>query len=412
MLGLPFGMAQAGEEGLETGQQNCPPAAWTGDRGLSAQKVHLLGDPFPQLRIIRFGSVEQAELLLRGAGLPIELLQLVGGDLKGDLLGLRLGPLQLLRIRLSLPVHAAGPKPPGHQVITLPLDQSGAGSPLRAHGQPLPQACLFGLDACGEIHLTTSATCHLALVMLDQDRFLEWAEALGGPELEARNLVRNWVPLDRARHEGLRVHLLRLFGAIEKRPQNLTLPGWECLACEDLMPLLLEALAHGAQLQPALRRPPARIELVKAAERWMVEHPHEPISLEALCREVYAGRRSLIQGFRDHLGMGPMAFLKLHRLHGVRRLLLAADPQVTRIQPLAMEWGFLNPGHFARDYRRLFGERPSDTLGRSASPLIGLGESGAGPRSAPPPPQDSPAAGRGGGYGPGPTVAPPPVPTG
>jgi hypothetical protein len=33
--------------------------------------------------------------------------------------------------------------------------------------------------------------------------------------------------------------------------------------------------------------------------------------------------------------MGPMAFLKLRRLHGVRRELLAADPNTTTITELA-----------------------------------------------------------------------------
>lgn len=62
--------------------------------------------------------------------------------------------------------------------------------------------------------------------------------------------------------------------------------------------------------------------------------------------------------------MGPMAYIKLHRLHGLRRELLAADPQTVSIAELALQWGFLNPGHFARDYRRLFGQLPSQTLHR------------------------------------------------
>jgi AraC family ethanolamine operon transcriptional activator len=57
-----------------------------------------------------------------------------------------------------------------------------------------------------------------------------------------------------------------------------------------------------------------------------------------------------------------MAFLKLRRLHAVRRALLAADPQTTKISELAARWGFLNPGHFARDYRTLFGEHPGTSL--------------------------------------------------
>jgi len=42
----------------------------------------------------------------------------------------------------------------------------------------------------------------------------------------------------------------------------------------------------------------------------------------------------------------------------------AADTTVTQV---ATHWGFLHLGEFARDYQRLFGERPSETLGRSGS---------------------------------------------
>ncbi|MEB3322724.1 MAG: helix-turn-helix domain-containing protein [Synechococcaceae cyanobacterium] len=322
--------------------------------------------PRPRVRLLRFGCVEEAEILLRRAGLAIELLQLCGGALEGDLLLLRTGPLKLLRIRLSLPVHVRGPKPPGHQVVTMALDPAGRLPPLRAHGHLLPGACLFGLAPSGEIHLVTAASTHLALVLLERHRFRDLGEALGIPSLEERVLAGNWLSLDPGRYEALRVHLLGLFAVAEAEPQLMGVPALERLAWEDLMPLLLEALVHGGEQRRDLLRPPARIELVKLAQRWMLEHPCQPISLDALCREVHAGRRSLIQGFREHLGMGPMAFLKLQRLHALRRLLRTSDPRQTRIQQLAADWGFLNPGHFARDYRLLFGELPSETLGRRA----------------------------------------------
>ena len=133
------------------------------------------------------------------------------------------------------------------------------------------------------------------------------------------------------------------------------------------MPLLIGMLVQGAQPTQRLAQPPARIEVVQQAQRWMREHPLEPITLADLCRSLHVSRRCLIQGFREHLGMGPMAFLKLQRLHGVRRLLISADPGQQRIGPLAAEWGFLNAGHFARDYRRLFGELPRQTLQRKAA---------------------------------------------
>ena len=164
------------------------------------------------------------------------------------------------------------------------------------------------------------------------------------------------------RIQRVRACLRRIFRLADRHPALVQDPATRRVLSGDLVPLLVEALAHRTGHCERLARPPARIELVKAAQAWMADHPDEPIHLDALCRQVAAGRRSLLQGFREHLGMGPMAYLKLQRLHGVRRALLAADPQATRISELAAQWGFLNAGHFARDYRTLFGEHPRTSL--------------------------------------------------
>ena len=127
----------------------------------------------------------------------------------------------------------------------------------------------------------------------------------------------------------------------------------------------IEALVHGADRSSTLLRRPARIELVKQVQRWLDAHPDQPITLADLCQVAYVSRRSLIQGFRDHLGMGPMQYLKLQRLHSARRALLRSDPREATVTAVAAEFGFLNAGHFARDYQNLFGERPSVTLRQS-----------------------------------------------
>jgi AraC family ethanolamine operon transcriptional activator len=352
-----------------------PRPKWQRQRRPSAQKVQ----EFPPLvRQVRFACVEELEALLRGEGLEVQLFQLQGGAQTGDLLSLRLGPLRLLRLRLARALHTSGAKPTGRQMVTLALDPPGRAVPVRAHGHLLPACSLFGLDCRGEIHLSTGPACHLALVSIDRELFRSRAAAIAAGPLGEDPLPENWLRLDPQRFEGLRRYLSQLFALAETTPAALGLTSWERLVPEDLIPLVVEALTQASGQRGEPQRPPARIELVKLAQRWMRENPRQPISLDALCRQVHVGRRSLIQGFRDHMGMGPMAFLKLQRLHGVRRQLLAAHPGDATIQRLAADWGFLNPGHFARDYRLLFGEVPSETLARSGLlPPQGVATAGA-----------------------------------
>lgn len=89
-----------------------------------------------------------------------------------------------------------------------------------------------------------------------------------------------------------------------------------------------------------------------------------PLSLADICQAVHASRRSLHYGFQDMFGMGPMAFLKVLRLHAIRRMLLSADPKSLQVKMVANAWGFCSMGHFSRDYKQLFGESPSETLAR------------------------------------------------
>lgn len=200
------------------------------------------------------------------------------------------------------------------------------------------------------------------MLSINRWQFLQWGLDLGCPGLEDTLERSNWQTLDPVRFQRVRGCLRRIFYLAERNPALVDDHWTRDLMSRDLVPLLLEAVAQQGHHSRRLARPPARIELVKAAQRWMADHPTEPITLDALCREVAVGRRTLLHGFREQLGMGPMAFLKLRRLHGVRRELLSADPKTTRIMELAADWGFLNPGHFARDYRTLFGELPSSTL--------------------------------------------------
>ena len=318
---------------------------------------------------LSWSGVEEMEAVIQRLGQPLRLLQLDGGNLGGGAMAITIGPLRLSRLRMDRRIHSWGPKPLGELTIGLDLEPAGVRPPLRAHGSCLPESCLFGLDSGREVHLTLPKGVELGMVVIPRDTLCNWADQLGCGGFDLQGACRrNLLLVDPLRCEGLRAYLRQIFALVASDPGRLEQPSSQRLILEDLLPLLLEALIHGADQAGRLLRPPARIEIVKAAQGWLHDHPQQPITLTDLCQQAHASRRSLIQGFRDHLGMGPMAYVKLQRLHGVRRLLLGADPDQVRIGSIAAEWGFLNAGHFARDYRLLFGEMPRDTLHHRTPP--------------------------------------------
>lgn len=108
-----------------------------------------------------------------------------------------------------------------------------------------------------------------------------------------------------------------------------------------------------------------RRPVVRAAEEFMRAKLGEPIMLHQICQAARASERTVEYAFRDFFGMGAKKYLKLLRLNRVRDELLRPESQAAAIQDVAWRAGFWHMGRFSVDYRRLFGERPSDTRLRS-----------------------------------------------
>jgi AraC-like DNA-binding protein len=56
------------------------------------------------------------------------------------------------------------------------------------------------------------------------------------------------------------------------------------------------------------------------------------------------------------MGMGPIRFLALRRMHLAHRALLRADPSKSTVTCIITDHGFCQLGRFSVTYRALFGE--------------------------------------------------------
>jgi AraC-like DNA-binding protein len=105
-----------------------------------------------------------------------------------------------------------------------------------------------------------------------------------------------------------------------------------------------------------------RYRRLRQAHDFFLDHLHEPIYLDDLCAELNLTRRGVENLFRDLLGIAPLTYFRRKRLNEVRHTLLQSEPGSGAVKFAARGWGFLHQGHFAREYRSLFGESPSQTL--------------------------------------------------
>ena len=130
---------------------------------------------------------------------------------------------------------------------------------------------------------------------------------------------------------------------------------------QDLCTQLLKGLAFSHAV-PSPPSPLLRHKALKRVEDYLFDFPTIPHTLLELCRVAQVSERTLEYAFLERFGVSPKAYLHRLRLNGVRKALRNADPTATSVTALAIGWGFWHMGQFAKDYKRLFAELPSETL--------------------------------------------------
>lgn len=107
--------------------------------------------------------------------------------------------------------------------------------------------------------------------------------------------------------------------------------------------------------QPAQRGKIRRaIELIEA-------NPQAELSLADLAAAAGVTGRQLQRGFKETVGMSPMAYVRAVRLDRVHAELLDTAGEVP-VTEIAMRWGFFHLSRFAQQYRERFGHLPSQTV--------------------------------------------------
>ena len=134
---------------------------------------------------------------------------------------------------------------------------------------------------------------------------------------------------------------------------------------ENLMTLFL--LAVEAQSNPQTDEKSCRqrnLNAVADAEDYIAANLNQAISIADVAQAANLHPRTLFRAFNKRHGYSPAAFHKQRRLEAAQRSLLGGDPETETVTKHAMHFGFGSMGQFALDYRKAFGESPSETFKR------------------------------------------------
>ena len=253
----------------------------------------------------------------------------------------------------------------GLEVVgSTPVDALSLALPMRRGDSYLSRGFEVGanhidlMGPAGEIHSVTRADASILTLALSREMLEQRGGAVAGALLErvaGGHIVQQ---THRGGGDELRrwgTQLLQLL-----KPAKLSLAARNRLLDETLRIIAGMVLPDDPGRAVGFRR---RYQLSLRARDYMLDRVTDPPTIIELCRALNTSERTLHHVFRDIYDVSPKQFLKARRLFATRQLLLAAPPRRT-ISEIAMDLGFFDLGRFAQDYRLMFGELPSRTLGR------------------------------------------------
>lgn len=133
----------------------------------------------------------------------------------------------------------------------------------------------------------------------------------------------------------------------------------------ELLEALIACLSQGP-VKPGNDANARHDSIMARFEDLLQAHPNRALTSAEICAALDVSGRTLRKCCGEHLGMGPIPYIRFRRMQLARRALRGADPATARVAQIAAQHGFSEAGRFAGAYRTRFGELPSVTLRRSA----------------------------------------------
>lgn len=176
------------------------------------------------------------------------------------------------------------------------------------------------------------------------------------------------VPMDVA--TSLSCAIMAGLAVTEPRGQALGDELW----CDSIRDELLQAVTAVAESRNSGDRQFRRCErtyerVVRAAREFALQNFGEDLSLQDVYQNIGVSRRNLHYAFDAVMGISPGQYLRSLRLNAARRDIKRWSRAAHSVADIAARWGFWHPSHFAANYKRRFGELPSETAHRAASAL-------------------------------------------
>lgn len=310
-------------------------------------------------RVCGFSDPSECQKAFQTA--DVELLPTAKGRFRAEIAQISMDSLWIHRIHVSLPEVTTVALKRGRKSIGF-LTEPNSTPVLHCGLEVLPGDIV--VNRSDILHQRSDANLRYGTMSLPIDNLDAASEAIIGRELPERSHQ----PIIRP-DSALVFRLLKLHKSIgqlaHNAPDILQLPEVRRALENEFIHVMVRCLAEGAVVEPTAgsRR---HDTIVARFEEYLEIHTDRPLYLAEICAAIGVAERTLRASCKEHLGMGPIRYLTLRRMHLVRRALMRSDPSNATVTQIVTNHGFWELGRFSVAYRGLFGEAPSDTLRRPA----------------------------------------------
>lgn len=292
----------------------------------------------------------------------LDFRQLDPGESPAELAQIGYGGIQLTHACFNRRYDQRGGAPFGTRTFGL-LEEGVSG--VTWCGRQVTDRTLLMFDTSGGFEAVSQPGFRTFTFAVPVELLMENAEALGvqTPE-KIISLSDNTLELTPPTAHALRQHMMQLKGAATMDPTVLDRSEFinelECALPGRLMETI--ALSKGILRRPALR---TRYLALKKVIDYINTSPEKVFTVNDLCRITGVSERTLQYAFKEHFGISPKRYLMNMRLNAVRKAFAGAVPGEVTVTDVAHRFGFWHMGQFSADYRRFFGELPSETLNKT-----------------------------------------------
>jgi AraC-like DNA-binding protein len=240
----------------------------------------------------------------------------------------------------------------------------GEDLPLFWGGTPVRAGEIVTLGAGHRLYSRSTSRCRWGAIVLPTRLALNYSSTIIGNALVLSSGIRCWRPSADVFRHLIRLHVSATRVANAQAGVITTSEPARSLE-QELIAAVISCLSG----QPADSGSDAQARHSDVMARFDVllqTNPTRPLTSGEICAALDISERTLRACCSQHLGMGPIAYMRLRRMQLAHRALSRADPAIANVSQIAAQYGFSQTGRFAGAYRAQFGELPSVTLRRSS----------------------------------------------